>query len=70
MYHEHKETIQTLESQVVMGLPQHGPTYQSLIDYAENERVMQNDVSWVFRTEADVGDGCVPLQPQRMQSLF
>lgn len=45
-------------------------TYQTLVDDAEHERVVQKEVRWVFRTEADVGDGRVPRQPQRVQSLF
>lgn len=45
-------------------------THQTLINDAEHERVVQNDVSWVFGVEGDMGDGCVPLQPQRVQPLF
>lgn len=45
-------------------------TYQTLVDDAEHEHVVQDDVSWVFGVEGDVCDGRVPLQPQRVQSLF
>lgn len=45
-------------------------TYQTLVNDAEHEHVMQKDVSWVCRTEADVGDRRVPLQPKIMHSLF
>lgn len=45
-------------------------TYQTLVNDAEHEHVVQKDVSWVFKTEGDVCDRCVPLQPQRVQSLF
>lgn len=45
-------------------------TYQTLVDDAEHVCVVQEDVRWVFRTEADVGDGGVPVQPQRVQSSF
>lgn len=45
-------------------------TYQSLVDDAQHERVMQEDVRGVLAAEADVGDGRVALQPQTVQTVF
>lgn len=44
-------------------------TYQSLVDDAQHEDVVQEDVSGVLPAEADVGDGRVPLQPQVVQPV-
>lgn len=53
---------------------QHGggttDTYQRLVDEAQHEDVVQEDVSGVPPAEADVGDGRVPLQPQLVQAVL
>lgn len=43
-------------------------TYQSLVDDAEHERVVHQDVGGVLLAEADVGDGRVSGQPQGVHS--
>lgn len=45
-------------------------TYQTLVDDAEHEHVVQKDVSWIFWTEAEVSDRCVSFQPQGVRPLF
>lgn len=43
---------------------------QRLVDHAQHEGVVQDEVRGVPPAEADVGDGCVPLQPQAVQPVL
>lgn len=45
-------------------------THQSLVDDAEHECVVHQDVGGILPTEADVGDGCVSGQPQGVHPSF
>lgn len=45
-------------------------TYQGLVDDAQHEGVVQDDVRGVLAAEGDVGDGRVPLQPQAVQTVL